>query len=141
MLYTKLKELYKENNLLREKFDFDTYYPCLQNYIAEEIRQGNPNLSPYRFAKMHDLDEEFVIKFFLGISSLGEDGIIKLIFNYECESCQTRVSYAKHEMVQKTLLCNHCHKELHIDNMRLDNIYVDFILTKSTRTEFEKIVS
>lgn len=139
MLYEKLFSIYKDNNFLRDTFDFEYYYPRLSQYISEEVNQKNEYLSPYRFSKMFDIALEEVIKFFLAISSVDEEGLLRIIYKHRCENCDSLNFYSSKAVLDDELLCESCSNEIYGIKKDSDIFVLVFEISNELIYEFQSL--
>lgn len=139
MLYEKLFSIYKDNNFLRDNFDFQYYYPRLSQYLSEEVNQKNEYLSPYRFSKMFDILLEEAIKFFLAISSANEEGLIRVVYKHRCENCDAINFYSTNDVLDNQLLCESCSDEIYGIEKDMDVFVLVFEISTDLIHEFQSL--
>lgn len=105
MLYKRLSDLYKENEVLAEEFPFNEYFPLLQNFISREVDLGAEYLSPYRFSLFFSKPTKDILRFFLGLTD--SENIVEQHYKYECDEC-TAINIIKEEESLINFKCKNC---------------------------------
>ncbi|MEH7210037.1 hypothetical protein V7094_28130 [Priestia megaterium] len=108
MLYKRLSDLYKENEILSEEFPLDEYFPLLQNFISREVDLGAEYLSPYRFSLFFSKPTKEILRFFLGLTD--SENIVEQHYKYECDECR-RINIIKDEESLIHFKCKNCGSE------------------------------
>lgn len=111
MLFGRLKALYEKNEVLKQKFPLDEYYPLLRKFISQEVALGATYLSPYRFALSFSLSVKDSIKFFLGLTD--SENILNQYYKYQCDECGT-INIIKDEEQLAYFVCKECGFEDHL---------------------------
>lgn len=87
MLYTELKNIYKEKTFLDYEFPFEEFYPQLKQFLISEVKEGAIYLSPYRFTLAFGYNLPSILRFFLALSD--QSGILNQLYKIECTNCGT----------------------------------------------------
>ncbi|MEH7000852.1 hypothetical protein [Priestia megaterium] len=105
MLYGRLENLYKKNQILEQRYPLNEYYPLLRSFIAKEVDLGAEYLSPYRFALSYSLPVGEAIRFFIGLADASN--ILTQYYKYQCDECDT-INIIKDEDSLLNFECKEC---------------------------------
>lgn len=139
MLYDKLFSIYNDKLSLREKYEFEYYYRIFSQYVSEEVNQKHEYLSPYRFSKMFDISLEDAIQFFLAISSPDEKGLLRVIYKYRCENCDSLNFYSTNSILNDELSCESCSDEIYAEEKDMDIFVLVFEISRQLIEEFKSL--